>query len=93
MADFIADFWNHVGLSLKHCLRPVDSSAMSLFTPTLEAPVENATARPRTIVAVAHRLLERHLVTVVTLLVLAVALAASMHFPVYIGPLHGHPGR
>jgi hypothetical protein len=54
---------------------------------------DDSTVSPRMFITTAHRVLERHWVTMMTLLILAVALAVSMHFPSYIGPLHGHPGR
>ena len=67
---------------------------MDLLDHTLEIENDSATAgHHRALAGRVHSFLDRHWVTVITLLVVAVTLAVSMHFPVYTGVLHGHPGR
>ncbi len=66
---------------------------MSLLDTTLKIPDEIVTATSRPVVPVVQSFLQKHLVTIVTYLVVALALIVSMHFPVYLGPLHGHPAR
>ena len=83
-----------MGELLKRGATQVEATYMNLLDHPLDIQSGSVTAgRHGSLAEMAHGMIERHWVTILTLLIVGVTLAASMHFPVFLGPLHGHPGR